>query len=188
MRLGPVLALRATGAPSRRMPAALARKKRPPERLCPRGAKDKTLFRERLDAARPGHRRHGAGYPIGGTSWMFRRAMGGCGVHAHPPSPGGRAHWVYPKRTACFLAGGCTLRGPQGSRRREIPRCRPIHVDHSAYFLPEPVPLHPDGTCGLTREAARLENLPLCVKGVFLACFFRTSQGFFAPRVGVCQS
>ena len=27
--------------------------KKPPERLCPRGAKDTTLFRERLDVARP---------------------------------------------------------------------------------------------------------------------------------------
>ena len=34
--------------------SCLERKKRPPERLCPRGAEDSNLFRERLDVSR-GH-------------------------------------------------------------------------------------------------------------------------------------
>ena len=38
-----------------------------------------------------------------------------------------------PKRAACLRASGQTLRGPQDSRRRGNPRCRPIHVDRFAY-------------------------------------------------------
>ena len=78
--------------------------KKPPERLCPRGAKDTLLFRERLDAPRP------------------RRPVAG---QAAPR----RAYLVSPKRATCFLAGGRTLRGPQAFRRRGLPRCGPIHVD-----------------------------------------------------------
>ena len=87
----------------------LSAEKKPPERLCPRGAEDTILFRERLDAPR------GAGCRV---HWLAR-ANGTlvAGV------------FLYPKRAAYFLASGGALRGPQESRRRDFPRCRPIHVD-----------------------------------------------------------
>ena len=79
--------------------AAPAQKK-PPERLCPRGAEDTILFRERLDARRVAGRRPAAGVLL------------------------------YPKRAAYVHASGQSLRGPQEGRRRDLPRCRPIHVDY----------------------------------------------------------
>jgi hypothetical protein len=79
------------------MDAASARKK-PPETLCPRGAKDTTHSRERLDAPQ-----------------------------SPRPAPGrrGGALLVCPKRAAGIRANGQTLRGPQESRRDGTPGADP---------------------------------------------------------------
>ena len=60
-----------------------------------------------------------------GSDWTLRhlrrpRFRSGCRV----------GRWSKcPKRAACIHASGKALRGPQNSRRRGNPRCRPIHVD-----------------------------------------------------------
>ncbi len=113
-----------------------ARKKKPPERLCPRGAEDTIHFRERLDTGRAAGRRPAAGV------------------------------LVYPKRAAYIHASGQSLRGPQEGRRRDLPRCRPIHVDYrvsSSGCFPA---AFPGRRCSI-HEGARIGHLSFGVKADF---------------------
>jgi len=80
-----------------------ARKKRPPERSCPRGAKDNSLIRERLDAVRPG-----------GVHQVIDRSIAA----------------IVSERLASIHAD-YSLRGPQKANRFAS-QCRPIHVDCSS--------------------------------------------------------
>jgi len=85
-----------------------ARKKRPPEKLCPRGAKDTTLFRERLDAPR-------SSPPV----FLHRRILRRASVNI---SEAGRLH-------PCEQANAS--RSAESPSSREIPGADPIHVDSS---------------------------------------------------------
>ena len=92
----------------------------PPESVCPRGAKDSACS---------------------GSDWTLRNRVCNWPLVCHWLSQCcgcqcrvGRTE-MYPKQAANFLVGGRTLRGPQASRRRGIPRCGPIHVDQ-IYSIP----------------------------------------------------
>ncbi len=77
--------------------------KKPPVRLNPRGAKDTTLFRERLDADDVGIR--------------------------NSPTRYLSTHTMFSKRATSLLAG-VTLRGPQRWQLASPRLCRTSHVDH----------------------------------------------------------
>ena len=97
------------------------RKKKPPERPCPRGAKD-------TDSS--------------GSDWILGVAAAGIALTA-----AGRS--CVSKRPARFHAGGGSLRGPQEGRRRGLPGCGPTHVDRllvDSRFAPASIHIRADAS------------------------------------------
>ena len=131
----------------KKRPLGFGAQKKPPERLCPRGAKDISLFRERLDATQPSCGRHRS---IGCLDECVE-----C-IRSVPPSirAGDKRSVVrrsrdcspFPMRTHPRGSFGLYCRAP---RRRS-----------------------PEATHCLAREGARIWNLPFWVKADF-SIFFR---------------